>query len=677
MVILASLVALAGAHPIFDPACAGREGSALPAQGLPVTTRDLARLRDIGIAFPYQDSVGLSVSPDGRRVAFQLREADPERNSYCLSIVIAAIDGKSSPVVVDRGGDLIRQSRPQLGLGPYPSGVPEVIRPVWSPDGRYVAFLKRAAQGELVGVWLARADGRGSFPVDQPRGDAFDIRWSEDSQRLSITSRQLHPLTKARDEEALSGYHLDERFIPVSSAKPYFKAPFPVRTDIIRLPAASAAGPSPAVGPKVDSGADWRAMQVADVGQAQNVADLLDPETPKRRCRQAACSGLLVKAWQTKDGRSMSFLRRVGPANDEMALYHWDLRSGKIQRVYHTVGVLLGCEPAAARLICGQEMAAQPRRIVSLDPRTGAIDPVFDPNPDFELLTRGPVKRLYWRNDRGILTFGDLVLPPDHRAGEQHPLIVVTYRSRGFLRGGVGDEYPIFALAARGYAVLSFDNPPDISSFVPTQSPAEAARLNRKDWINRKSILSSIESGVHAVEALGVSDPAKRGITGLSDGSTSLFFALINRRMFHAAIASTCCEEPLSSMALIGDIGADYFEGNGYPLLSQDDTDFWRPMSVSRNAARIDAPLLLNLADDEYLYALEPIRALRFHRKPVDAYLYSDEFHIKWQPAHRLSIYDRNIAWFDFWLRGIAPPNDEWRKRWAGMRDGAGKTNVN
>lgn len=43
----------------------------------------------------------------------------------------------------------------------------------------------------------------------------------------------------------------------------------------------------------------------------------------------------------------------------------------------------------------------------------------------------------------------------------------------------------------------------------------------------------------------------------------------------------------------------------GHPLLSQDDTDFWRSMSVSRNAARINVPLLLNLADDAYLYALE------------------------------------------------------------------------
>nr|WP_285236604.1 prolyl oligopeptidase family serine peptidase [Sphingobium sp. BHU LFT2] len=78
--------------------------------------------------------------------------------------------------------------------------------------------------------------------------------------------------------------------------------------------------------------------------------------------------------------------------------------------------------------------------------------------------------------------------------------------------------------------------------------------------------------------------------------------------------------------------------------------DFWRPYALSVNAARIDTPILMQLADSEYLYALETIHALEGEGKPVEAYIFPDERHIKWQPAHRLAIYERNLAWFERWL---------------------------
>src|SRR3546814_6203526 len=86
-----------------------------------------------------------------------------------------------------------------------------------------------------------------------------------------------------------------------------------------------------------------------------------------------------------------------------------------------------------------------------------------DPNPEFASLRLGTVERLTWRNNLGLPAWGDLVLPPDRTPGEKLPLIIVQYHSDGFLRGGTGDEYPIFPLAARGFAVLSIENPPTIA----------------------------------------------------------------------------------------------------------------------------------------------------------------------------------------------------------------------
>ncbi len=100
-----------------------------------------------------------------------------------------------------------------------------------------------------------------------------------------------------------------------------------------------------------------------------------------------------------------------------------------------------------------------------------------------------------------------------------------------------------------------------------------------------------------------------------------------------------------------GVVWAEYNKAVGYPLATVDAPDFWRSMSLAHNAKAIDVPLLMQLSDDEHLLALEAYTALREHGRPVELHVFPDEHHIKWQPAHRMAIYQRNLDWFDFWLR--------------------------
>jgi len=95
---------------------------------------------------------------------------------------------------------------------------------------------------------------------------------------------------------------------------------------------------------------------------------------------------------------------------------------------------------------------------LGLDPVAGTRTLLFDPNPEFATLRLGHVERLHWRNALGVETIGDLVFPVGYRPGRAYPMIVVQYETRGFLRGGTDDEYPIQAFANRGYAVLSFSS---------------------------------------------------------------------------------------------------------------------------------------------------------------------------------------------------------------------------
>ena len=114
-----------------------------------------------------------------------------------------------------------------------------------------------------------------------------------------------------------------------------------------------------------------------------------------------------------------------------------------------------------------------------------------------------------------------------------------------------------------------------------------------------------------------------------------------------------------------------YYRQIGWPGLADDRPAFWKQISLARNAERINTPLLLQPSDDEYLAILESVTALREAGKPVDLYVYPDEHHVKWQPAHRLAIYQRNLDWFNYWLRGqrpsLAPDHTEAAERWKSL----------
>jgi dipeptidyl aminopeptidase/acylaminoacyl peptidase len=94
-------------------------------------------------------------------------------------------------------------------------------------------------------------------------------------------------------------------------------------------------------------------------------------------------------------------------------------------------------------------------------------------------------------------------------------------------------------------------------------------------------------------------------------------------------------------------------------------------MSPALNAGRITAPLLMNAPDSEYVIALQQYWEMRDHHRPVEMWIYADEGHIKHQPVHRLGVYDRNVDWFDYWLRDVRDPDPaklSQYKRWDELR---------
>lgn len=654
----------------------------------PVSTDDLVRLRDIG-GMGADPAPFLAVSPDGTEVAFQIRRADPVSNSYCLGMAVVPLDGRGAVRLVDQGGEFILQQVSRLGFArSTPPGTPLVTAPKWSADGQWVAYLRR--DKGVTQVWRARRNGAGAEPVTRSTNDIIDFAWGALDKGIVYTaSSALAVAEKTIDEEASQGFLFDDRYMPIASLRPYVRGQILIdgffqsfgseavrrasedeirSLNTVKLSTVPKAAQHPA---SRGNAVAWTTrLNLADIASA-TLIEGQDGSGRPFKCAVAICQGVIA-LWWMEDGVSLVYLKREGAREGRTALYKWKPSNGLPRRVISTTDIFLSCQLVSRRLVCGHEGSDQPRRLVSIEVESGGITPVFDPNPEFQALKLGRVERLEWTSALGVSTFGDLVLPPSYHPGEKLPLVVVSYQSRGFLRGGTGDEYPIHALAGHGFAVLSFQNPPGVETQKGIQSWTDANRLNFQNWTFRRNVQASIEAGLDLLIDREIVDPKRIGITGLSDGASTVVFALLNSDRFAAAATSTCCHEPSSSEFLSGSVVSQEMERLGYPTMFESENRFWDAVSFRRSGSRVHTPLLMQLADREALLALEGFTALKESGRAVELYVFPDEYHVKWQPAHRQAIYDRSVDWFRFWLNNEVDPvstKSAQYERWRVLRD--------
>ncbi len=635
-----------------------------------ITAEDLIELRDFGQVTAPSGREPFSLSPDGRFAALTLRRADARADTYCVGVVLVPLDGRSAPRLVDVGGEVIPSHNDVHGIAAIPSGLIHAAPPSWSPDGKSLAYLRR--DDGVTQVWLARVEGGSARRVTSLETEPLGISWSPDGRSLIITTRKgIDRARAAIDREGRGGYLFDKRFWTIVDGRPHPSASIPTEanltdvttgsvreidaTEVSRLLGVSA--PRPAVSRWAVSASGALAWVGSERADRPRGLGLLRVEVRGKpvTCPISACRESVIGLWW-EDPATLFFLRGGTPENGgRTALYRWRVgaREGPT-RLFDTEDLLLGCDMAIGALYCAQETLIQPRAIVRVDLRTGKRTIVFDPNPEVRMLRLGHAERMRWTDKDGVATYGDLVLPPSHRPGERHPLIVVQYFSRGFLRGGIGDEYPIQLFAEHGYAILSFQMPSESADAASTPDAMTAQALKVKDWAGRRRIFQALDAGIDAAIAKGVVQRDAIAITGMSDGASTVQFALNHSLRFKAAIMSSCCEDP-SAIYIVGPSYAATVEKWNYPQAGEDGRDFWRGQSLAVNAGRLRVPILMQLADNEFRMAAEGYSALKSHGVPVEMYVYPGEWHTKMRPAHRLAIYSRNLAWIDFWLRGIVP----------------------
>jgi dipeptidyl aminopeptidase/acylaminoacyl peptidase len=673
----------------------------------PMTADDLARLRYFGRVRRDNDWKVFSISPDRKRIAFQLFQGDPTTNKYRVGWFVAAIDGGGRPINVGDGGEVSLEGNAFSG----PDGFRVAASTAkWSPDGNWIAYLAKKAGA--VQLWRSRVDGGRQQQITYGDGDVVDFSWNPNGQelRMQIARKARNDFAQRLEAEARTGYRLDDRFDLDLSRRPLDRDT--VATDEWtvqvepdgRRPVAHRAHGVFSIEPSVDerlkavvkAHSIFTAAAALFEGESRKIAfaqvinppdrevwptaivSILSADKPDdiSQCADSKCKGLIRRVWWSSNGRGIYFERETENYISD-GLYLWSLEDGTVKTIVHTDTWLTGCEiyPQGAddAMLCQAETPIHPAILASISLKTGAIAPIIDPNPEFKNIQLTATERIEWTTSSGDgvtdETFGYLIKPRGYQLGLRYPLVVLTKEAIGFLRdSGGGNEYPAHLFADKGMMVFICQEPWQIYNKV-----GEKGRF-QNNFQMRRHTQASLEAGIQMLEGRGLIDADRIALTGFSDGADITYFALVHSsRRYAAAIVSSPGYESIDYFVKPGDLIRAVGKPMGIALERGMPTPWiYDGLAPSRNVEKINAPILFNIASTELLSARQTTVTMDESGKPFEAYVFPEEYHLKWQPAHLYAIWRRNTQWLEFWLQDkeVADPMDaDQYARWRKLRE--------
>jgi len=682
-------IAQAGIDATFDPVPV--EIPSVPKTApRPVISMDLLTLRDVH---------GIQISPDGKYVAFVLGQAVYDSNSYRTGLFAVGTAKGSRPVSLGSAGpphwDDINQ------------WVPE--NPQWSPDERYIYHTMKNASSWQVWRWdreggtpvqvthaehnvqsfFVRADGtmllmmvETPSPVDRKKlaeqGILYDGSFEATAQSIidriastpggesqawiqDLSNNSVHKATEG--EVAAFSLYSDSERDPLGTILRKTFTQKEIDELHIGTFAISPDRKMVAYSRMVDnpSESEWTTFPL--------ILRPLDGGRPITLTTWPYYPGLF---WWSPDSKEVYFTddADVDP-NDrgKTKLMTVSAKGGKPRLVFDSPSFDRSYSVDRSGHVAAfiRENNTTPGDVAFADLSTGEMRTLVEVNPELQNLQIGPAQRIDVFDKRRERFWGHFVFPLGYEPGKRYPLIITTYADYGgFLRGGVGDEYPMHVFTANGFAVLNFNALSRIRS--PKPGDFDSTLLL---W---QAPLEAMQAMVAKLSDMGIVDKSRVGITGLSYGAVLVNYGISHTSLFRAAIDSGgggSWDPILYYVAddAFRDSGIAHWQNLGLPdgdMLSR-----YKKLSVALNASSVQTPLLINAADAEYIRDMQRVTTLRTLKKPVEMFIYTDERHEKNQPRHRYAIYQRNVDWLNFWLRDKEDPNPakaEQYKRWRELR---------
>ena len=655
----------------------------VPSVPRPVTPYDLLSLRD---------PQGMSISPDGKHIAFVVGQAISETNSYRSGLFVAATKEDNAVRSFGSAGlphwDDINQWIPEA--------------PQWSRDSKLISYRMRVTAGEPWQVWGWNVGTGQREQITHVKGDVESYRWLGDGATL-VLEILLPPDGQETAKWAEHGILLDgeiKPYLTISVLAQKAESQRPKReywvheyeTGIERratqkeiqdwFPLATERVNGPTTEKQTALSEKYTIVGALPSPDAKRCAYLYILEDPavspmpaRRLLIREGADGSLVEVtpdsryvdqyWWSEDGVTLYFTERPGLGRSPQlhAVSAIDVRPHLVFNANRAEFISSFSSDKSGRYFaCLWENNNSPAQIALLDATSQKITKIVDLNPEFAFLRKSAAERMEGTNRFGENWYAYLVKPLDYVDGRKYPLVVTTYRSGDyFLRGASGDENPIQVYAAKGFAVLSFD-----VGWQRNIRPGDFA-TKLLDWA---SPTASIEDAVQRLVDAGLVDSSRVGLAGYSHGEEIGGYAVSHTHLFRAASGADIYDPCF--YALGGEAWRQLFTKWGLAGWTEGDTKArWREIAVSVRADKVSTAILQNTTDRDYVGYMATYRALRDLQKPIELYIYPNELHVINQPKHRLEIYERNVDWFLFWLKDEEDTNpakaDEYA-RWRMLR---------
>ncbi len=644
---------------------------------------------------------GARISPDGRFIAYRVRETDWKENAYVRQIWL---------VNVATGASF------QLTRGKKSSDAPE-----WSPDGRWLAFIgeresnaiapadgaekkegkddkkegkdeKKEGEGKPAArqIWVISPDGGEAWQLTQQETDIGGFHWSKDGKQIAFTAPSAESKSEKERKEKYSDYEVFEEdyrqnqlWVVDAAEGEAHQAPAKARQithdaslnvngfawspDGKRIAFAATHNPD---GPDNDPIFSPNGKQIAfatalaqpyfyyanghiavvDVervlaqpaAKPGDVQDLTAQFDENPRIADWGPDGIYFEGLQ----KTSAHLFRVNPKTKEIArisapdAYYLDDVS--FTKDFKTLGIAAQDATHMTEVFVSGAQKFAPRQLTDVTAQV----------KDWNL---GSAEVISWKSKDGATIEGILRKPANYDASKKYPLLVVIHGgptgiSQATLSAG-DTYYPIQILMSKGALVLQ----PNYRG--SAGYGAEFRALNVRNL--GEGDMWDVMSGVDLLIARRIVDATKLGSMGWSQGGYISAFLTTHTDQFKA----------ISAGAGISDWRTYYVNTDITPFTRQylratpwDDPEIYQKTSPMAAIKQAKTPTLIQVGSADKRVpppnSFELYRGLQDQHVASRLILYTGFGHPITKPKSNRAVMQANLDWFNHYIWGEEFPKD-------------------
>jgi len=623
------------------------------------------------------------VSPDGKKVAYSIREAimTDDRSEYINQIFLSSADG-STTIQFTKGeknnnnpkwspdGQWIaftssRDGKNNLYLLPVSGGESEKLTDVktsindfeWSPDGKMIAYVmndstsnaeeknKKAKndwyfmdedvkQGRLYALWLNdrdSADKRRTKQITKENRHISSIDWSPDNNRIAYA----HAKTPRVNDVVYSDISIvnlatsEVKDVANTKAGEYNPRFSPDGKYIAYITTED---------PLVWSGNEYITIYAVDGAKKRPLAT-----TPVENATLIGWSRDGKYVYVNEPNKTLQSIYSL--SIDGKQITEWTkgikdlLTAPSLNQTGTHWGFVLQNPGTPGEAFISPVSEFKPVKISTVNPQI-----LKYPVPKTEVIR--------WKSRDGQEIEGLLTYPLHYEKGKKYPLILNVHGGpagvfgQSFIAGNSG-SYPIAAFAERGMFVLR-PNPRGSTGY-----GVKFRLANQRDWGGED--YNDVMAGVDYVLNMGVADSTRLGVMGWSYGGFMSSWIVGHTNRFKAASIGAPVVD-LASQNMTDDISG--FLPSYMKKEPWEDWDVYSAHSPLRFVQNVKTPVLLQHGEADIRVPFSQgkmfYNALKRRGVPVRFLVLPRQPHGPTEPKMVLKVMQTNLAWFDQYLNGAA-----------------------